>query len=252
LPNEFEKVLNTYSDFGDVWKQPFREWGELRWRELFEANIVSPKIKTLAYLQEGEHEESDIIIKNLEKYLNTERPRNGYPEAFIYAIPVHSTKKRILEEVSYALDMYKKSSKYNYKPKLVIKPKYELQITRSRDSSLQLYHKVVTVKAQRPNWKLWEIATYLKICKVHTDVIIESEKNIGRKDRNATEIKYVTAVHEKQIVNATVSRYIKNALLLSENAARGKFPCMDKIDSSKNKGIKFNYHNLSELLKSQK
>ena len=230
LPHDFEKVLATYEDFGDVWAQPFSEWWQDRWRDLFEANVVTPRIRTLAYLQEGEHEESNIIYKNLEKYLNSERPRTGFPATFIYAIPVNATKKRILDEVSHALDIYKKSSTVNIKPQKVIKPKYSLEISKARETALKLCHQVITVKAQRPNWKLWQIASHLKICRFHTEKIIKAEKlkndaKISNLKPNST----TRAIYEKQVVNATVSRHIKSAFILSENAARGKFPLFNEI-----------------------
>ena len=230
LPVDFDKVLATYEDFGDVWAQPFSEWWQERWRDLFEANVATPRIRTLAYLQEGEHEESDIIHKNLEKYLSSERPKTGFPATFIYAIPVNATKKRILEEISYALDIYKKNKNLTKNPKFVPKPKYSLEISKMRESALATCHRLITVKAQRPNWKLWQLADYLKICQFHTEKIVNAEKlkneAIGA---NQKIDKSKNATYEKQVVNATVSRHIRHAFLLSENAARGKFPVLDEI-----------------------
>ncbi len=251
LPDDFGKVLETYEDFGDVWAQPFNEWWQERWRDLFEANVATPRIRTLAYLQEGEHEESDIIHKNLEKYLSTERPKTGFPATFVYAIPVNATKKRILEEISYALDMYKKNKKTNINPKFTPKPKYSLEISKMRESALASCHKLITVKAQRPNWKLWQLAAYLKLCQFHTEKIVNAEKL--RNEAVAASKKFdksKNATYEKQVVNATVSRHIKHAFLLSENAARAKFPRLDEILDRNGKNMKtyFNYDYIREQL----
>jgi len=242
LPHDFESALKTYDDFGDVWATNHPNWASKKWRDLFEANISSPKIRTLAHLLEGEHEESKIIENNLKKYLEVERPSTGYPATFIFAIPANTTKKRILDEVNLALDQYKKSKSKNQNPKLVPKPKYACLITKVRSSALRTNHQIVMRKALHPKWTLWEIAIDLKLNRTYTEKI---EEAVAYKDKMKQKGGRVDIAHratdEKQFINAVMGRYIRNAFLLSENAARGQFPCLDEIYDAKANKVKTNF-----------
>ena len=242
LPHDFDRVLQTYDDFGDVWNVDYWEWTKDKWRDLFDANVVMPQIKILANLLEGEHEESDVINKNLDHFLQQVRPATGFPPTFIMAIPANMNKKRILDEVSYALDTYKKAQGIDPRPQFVPKAKYVCKITKIRSSVLKLSYRIITTQSQRPKWKHWEVAKHLKISPSHTEAIVAAEqkretengkrKNLDRSSATANDL---------AVINAVVGRYIRHAFLIAENAARGNFPSLDNVVDAAGKQIKTHF-----------
>lgn len=106
LPNDFEDILKTYDDFGDVWANSYPIWTRDKWRHLFDANIVMPQAKTLGLLREGQIDCDDQLETNLKKYFDYDRPKIGYPMTIIMTLPIIGNKKRIMSEVELVLDKY--------------------------------------------------------------------------------------------------------------------------------------------------
>jgi hypothetical protein len=252
LPADFDLVLKTYDDFGNVWAVDYVTWTKTRWRDLFDANEVMPGIKTLAFLKEGqEHKEGEIEAK-LTKYLSKNRPQLRYPKTFIMAIPMYSNKNRMLDEVSFALDVYyEREAKEPPVIRPVPKPKYALLITKIRDRAIKISHQIIVIKANNPKWKLWYIAIKLKLSPNQTETIKKAEElRAEAKQRGEKLHPSQKATDEKLFVNAVVGRYMRHAYLLAENAARGKFPSLDEIYDEDGKKVKtyFDYPSIRQLL----
>jgi hypothetical protein len=242
LPHDFDLVLKTYDDFGDVWAIDYWVWTKDKWRALFDANVVMPQLKTLAYVLDGAEALPDLIHKKLDDYLNETRPATGLPPTFIMAIPANMSRKRILDEVGHALDMHEKTNALNLAPKFLPKAKYVCLISKVRTSVLKLSYKIITIKAQRPKWKLWEVAAQLKLSPVHMEKIKRAEqrrkelRGIGKSLEKGS-----NAADEKALINAIMGRYMRNAFLLAENAARGKFPCLDSLKDENGVQVKTHF-----------
>lgn len=227
FPDDFNDVLKTYDDFGDVWASDYHIWTKDKWRKLFDANIVMPQAKTLGLLREGEIDCNDQIEKHLKHYIEKYRPSIGYPMTIILTLPIVGNKKRILSEVELILDKHDEFIKKSPPVKPISKPKYALLINKVRDRVIKLSHQIIITKAKHPKYKMWQIAALLKINSVQTEKIkrYETLKSQAKID-GGTSSAIFEPVEEKMLINAVMGRYLRHAYLLAENAARGEFPCI--------------------------
>ena len=254
LPNDFEDILKTYDDFGDVWANSYPIWTRDKWRHLFDANIVMPQAKTLGLLREGQIDCDDQLETNLKKYFDYDRPKIGYPMTIIMTLPIIGNKKRIMSEVELVLDKYDDFIKKSSPVRPAAKPKYALLINKVRERVIKLSHQIVIAKASYPDYRMWQIAILLKLNPTQTEKIKKFEqqkfaaKSEGKKLDGVFE-----PVEEKMLVNAVLGRYIRHAYLLAENAARGKFPCIEErydVNGKKEKTF-FDYPVILDKLKDE-
>lgn len=252
LPVDFDDVLKTYDDFGDVWASDYHIWTRDKWRKLFDANIVMPQAKTLGLLSEGQIECNDQLETNLKLYFEQYRPTIGYPMTIIMTLPIVGNKKRIMGEVELILDRYEGFIKNSPPVRPVAKPKYALLINKVRDRVIKLSHQIILTKASYPDYKMWEIAIRLKLNPTQTEKIklFEQQKATVKAEGKKIDGLF-EPVEEKLLINAVMGRYIRHAYLLAENAARGKFPCIDERYDANGKKEKtfFDYPAILEMLK---
>lgn len=96
------------------------------------------------------------------------------------------------------------------------------------------------MKIRNPDWSLWRVGTEVNL---NEDAAIEIRK---AEDKRVEIVKATgkrpkpedNAYLEKMTMNTLVHRQIKYALLLGENAARGRFPSIDPIVDKDGKSIK--------------
>lgn len=254
LPVDFDDVLKTYDDFGDVWASDYHIWTRDKWRKLFDANIVMPQAKTLGLLSEGQIECNDQLETNLKLYFEQYRPTIGYPMTIIMTLPIIGNKKRIMGEVELILDRYEGFIKNSPPVRPVAKPKYALLINKVRDRVIKLSHQIILTKASYPDYKMWQIAIRLKLNPTQTEKIklFEQQKAKAKAEGKKIDGLFEPA-EEKLLINAVMGRYIRHAYLLAENAARGKFPCIDERYDANGKKEKtfFDYPTILEMLKEE-
>lgn len=116
----------------------------------------------------------------------------------------------------------------------------QLQVNKIRTISLYQRHYLVTERAAYINnkvkkEKLWSIGKSIGIGSKWTKHI--------RLDSKRT----ATNAPTRNYLSILVSKNIKDALTLAENAARGKFPSLDPLTSS----LKFDYQNIKKIQESQ-
>jgi hypothetical protein len=254
LPVDFDDVLKTYDDFGDVWSSDYHIWTRNKWRELFDANVVMPQAKTLGLLSEGQIECNDQLETNLKLYFEQYRPTIGYPMTIIMTLPIVGNKKRMMSEVELILDRYEGFIKNSPPVRPVAKPKYALLINKVRDRVIKLSHQIIITKANYPDYKMWQIAIRLKLNPIQTEKInaFEQQKAAAKAQGKKVDGLF-EPVEEKLLINAVMGRYIRHAYLLAENAARGKFPCIDERYDEHGKKEKtfFDYPAILEGLKEE-
>jgi hypothetical protein len=101
---------------------------------------------------------------------------------------------------------------------------------------------------------MWQIAIRLKLNPIQTEKInaFEQQKAAAKAQGKKVDGLF-EPVEEKLLINAVMGRYIRHAYLLAENAARGKFPCIDERydEYGKKEKTYFDYSVILEGLKEE-
>ena len=207
LPKDFDLVLKTYDEYGDISTIQFADWWVQTGMGLYGSDYIKPQVRQIGRIEKDEEYEIGFS-KALEQYFKTFRKHEGNGPGLILAVPLGMTKKVILKEVS---NMINKAGVVV--PPKAQKSKRSLTAKRLRSAPLIIGLHLLWAKAQHPDWANWRLGVAAKVSPTNT---------VGL-DINAVK---TTAKTADQRINLTVltSRALKKAQLISENAARGRFP----------------------------
>ena len=232
------EVSKTYTAFGDVWKYGFIRWWYIRGQRLFKNNeFNNDKIfeyYNLPFNNRMYSPDVDIKVENFKKHLNLiNEPKlygaipKGLPIKFIrkanfffdkwknptylgLSIPIRNTKKETMKMIGDFLD-----KKINFGKPEISKGFFSIYKSKMREVRISGAYQMLELRALQEKANLKEIAEQANIIKTslagyktHTDI----DKKLGALDS----------------LRSGTSRYINVALMLAENAAVGKFPCMEK------------------------
>lgn len=140
------------------------------------------------------------------------------------------TKEDLLEDFSQLLDKLKQRQMRPNKNLIY------LQTNKIRLTSLFQRHLLVTERAafienKTNKQKLWSIGKAVGIGSKWTKhVRLDSKRSL-------------TNAPVRSYLSILVSKNLKDALILAENAARGKFPCLDPIETN----LKFDFYNIKKI-----
>ena len=210
ITSDIETTLKIYDDFGDLIDIPIEDWWKSNSYKLFGVDLAPEKIKILSVSQRGEPTDRAALLQKMNTYLEHTRTGMGNPLTMIVSIPLDISKKVILGTISEAVDHYR-NERVDRTGTLAINAKYQMQYDRIQVRNLSKLLKLVWYKAKHPNLTLWEIGMNLNVnYKSAQDARISIEEGTQFLDA-------------QNVLNATVSRWLKQARMISENAARGKF-----------------------------
>jgi hypothetical protein len=217
LPDDFDQVRKTYDAFGDIYKYPFRSWwagweGKAR---LFGHTRTRLKATTLAYVAHGHVTNRDACKKALDGYLDD---YNEYHEGnlnyLLLAVPLNSSRADILRAVNEQIeDEYLQ----------LLPAEYSLHGDRIHIETLTTTLRLLLMRAREPKSPLWKLGVKARVSEKYANF-----------DINIEHVPY-HLIDTVQIIENITSRTLRNALNIMDNAARGKFPCKDKIENSKPK-----------------
>jgi hypothetical protein len=207
LPNDFDLVIKTYDEYGDVSKISFADWWATTGINLYGSEFIKPQVRQIANIEKNEEYEPGFA-KALEQYFKAFRKQEGSGRALILAIPLGMPKRAILKEVSKMINR----SGVTVPPKAQ-KAKRSLTAKRLRSAPLFIGLNLLWAKAQNPDWANWRLGVAAKV----------SPTNAKGLDISSAK---ATAKTADQRINMTVltSRALKKAQYITENAARGRFP----------------------------
>jgi hypothetical protein len=226
LPDDFDDVLKTYDAFGDVYKYHFRMWWAVKSKShLFGEPSAKLVATPIAYVPENHETNREACKIELDKYLDFTHPFIGRPSYMLITVPLNGTRANILKAVSEKIDD-------DYLQPLTAT--YKLHGERFQYDTLSTGLRLLYEKARKPELALWRLGVRAYI----------SEKYLFL-DTEATKIPH-QMVEEIQILKNTTSRMLNNSIYIMENAARGKFPCKDKIAKPK-----INYHYMWQCIRSR-
>ena len=213
LPDDFEQVLKTYDEYGNVGSLDFEDWWQKVGLYLYGTEFDKPQVRQVANIEQGETYEPGFA-RALEHYFQKLRPPEGNGPALLLAVPLGMNKRYVMRQISLLIDRSKvpvpAKSKKSSRP---------LAAERLRSAPLFRAIHLLWAKAQKPDQTLWQLG-------VRCDV---SPKNADGLDVNAKRNTTKTADQRIKMAILT-SRALKKAHYICENAARGKFPSSDPIE----------------------
>ena len=237
LPLDFDDVIKTYERFRDVYSQTFGSWWSQKGSTIFHAPLRSNKVELISKALHG-IPSIDSCIADIENYfgkgeLNV-NPSTGQSidpitgisaykarsELLVVSIPIRVNKsdamkqlKMIIDDNCYDLLEIPKNSQHTVSSHI-----YKLHGERFRLKASITGLRLLWTKAQHRNLEPWQIGALAEISKIH------KFPNIHIPPKNA--IEYQSRITLGSLTN----RKLKSAVVVMENAARGKFSCNDEVE----------------------
>ena len=217
LPDDFDQVRKTYDAFGDVYKYPFRSWwtGWVGKARLFGHTRSKLQATTLAYVAQGHVTNREACKTALDGYLDgSHNYYEGNPGYLLLAVPLNGSRADILRAVNEQIeDDYLQ----------LLHAEYSLHGDRIHIETLTTTLRLLLMRAREPKSPLWKLGVKAGVSEKYANFDINIETLPSH------------LIDTVQIIENITSRTLRNALNIMDNAARGKFPCKDKIENSKPK-----------------
>jgi len=189
------RYAKLYADFGDVHASDFKTW----WREYGVILFSEPQKEHLLSVIEGE-----IPAENL-----------GNPSLLFVQIPLNLPVRTIKQKFEKLLKKHHKGAK-GIRYARASHAKYPV-IGQPNINALKTTLMVYDYRAANPDLTLWEIA-----------LILDQFKGFVPAKNSQMKLADHTA---KNLMSATVSRYLKKAETMIENVGLGRFPDVKKAPS---------------------
>jgi hypothetical protein len=204
---EFQSVLATYDEIGDISTQSFDAWWQARGIYIYGTPFSKPLVKQITRIEKDEDFEP-LFFKPYEQYLTKIRAAEGNPTSLILGLPLGMPKADLLRQISKLID----SSKVPLVTKSARASK-ALAAKRLRSEPLFIQLRILMAKAQYPDMQLWKIGLWAKVSAKHAKTLDLKESKKKFEDADS-----------KEHLAILTSRAFKNAKQVAENAARGSFP----------------------------
>lgn len=218
LPVDFDRVLNFYDDFGDIYGVEFEDWWQSRGQSLCWDIGDLPRVMEIATLKNSVHNHS-VVNTNIEKYLEKSWIAQGMQNSVLVSIPLGLSKAKISKHISNILekqpDTMKVTSRYE--------PKYRLAGRHNNGQTLLKYIQTLLTKSMAPNAELWRIGAAAGISETYSPELDADQP-----------IKKGEATYDRMMLTILTSRALLRARMISENAARGIFPSHKKCEHALN------------------
>lgn len=212
VPQDFPDVVKTYDAFGDVWQTDFWNWWVKRAQYQFGVRFP-PRVHKIATVRSGadaDQQSFDDARACLDQYFFADRLAEGRPGSLVVAVPLLADRATILREVSRLMD----EALQGAGPEAST-AQFTFLVNKIRRRTLDNARRVARARAAAPKQPLYVIGNRVKI-----DVGYVTEEGAKTLKDNRRELMVIVT-----------SRHLHRALIFSENAARGRFPCADEVDS---------------------
>lgn len=196
LPRDWKKVAKIHADFGTTQELNNEFWWYKVGMRLYGVSAPRPKVEILE------------VAKS--KAVLSLKPQHY--DCVILSIPTTLTRTEVLKELKKHLQDIELATstpetiKYKYK---LVPSKLQKKTLIDGKEALRLY---------RNNVPLWKIGNILQLSLIN---LIDESKITNRNEWRYAERKLRLA--------AAASKLVRKAVLISENAARGRFPCDDPL-----------------------
>jgi hypothetical protein len=207
LPDDFDLVLKTYDEYGDVSQISFANWWARTGINLYGSEFIKPQVRQIANIEKDEEYELGFA-KALEQYFKSFRKHEGSGRALILAIPLGMPKRAILKEVTRMINKTGVTA-----PPRAQKAKRSLTAKRLRSAPLFIGLNLLWAKAQNPDWVNWRLGVVANVSPTNANGLDPNVKKVSAK-----------TVDQRNNMTVLTSRALKKAQYIAENAARGRFP----------------------------
>lgn len=217
-------VWQTFMDIGDVYKTHYRDWWLTTGLWLFGQHSARPRAEKIGTLKPNsmDHEILTEYNQALVSFINNKFAQQGKPNSLILSVPLLEKRTTVIKQINKLLDTAR--DQLDEDPP---QPEYQIVINKMRYKRLLAGLRLVYMKAAKPNDELWRVATRAGISHTH-----------GKLDPLAQK-KDLKSAQSRRMLTIMASRLLHDTLVISENAARGTFPCIKPVVS-----INFNYKKL--------
>lgn len=191
-PKDYKQVEQVLKDFGPIYKMNEVAWWQQIGMQLYGIKAPTAKVRLIGDLNENSKSIS------IDKSVN---------QSLVFEIPLSLTISEAVKQVKQLAKSYDFSTSI---PK-ALKPKYQLERIKLRQKNLQ--QGLQALRMYKKKMPLWQIGNRLNLVPSQTfkEALLE----------NKMAYKYSA---NKEVMSIAASRLIKNAALVAENAARGRFP----------------------------
>jgi len=204
---EFQSVLATYDEVGDISTLSFDAWWQARGIYIYGTPYNKPTVKQITRVEAyGEFE--PLFYKPYEQYLDKIRASEGNPTSLVLGVPLGMPKAGLLRQISKLID----AAKVPLARKSARAGK-ALAAKRLRSEPLFIQLRILMAKAQYPDMQLWKVGLWAKVSAKHAKTLDLKESKKKFEDADS-----------KEHLAILTSRAFKKAKQVAENAARGSFP----------------------------
>ena len=233
LPADFEEVERTYYAFGSVYRTYFGEWWfkVAQFRFGVSAVPMPHTFLRLKHLEEAPADPQEAIRTALLRYTEIERPSEGMPAALLVAIPVSRDRQRVLNEIKALIER-----EFGPENQDTAGLTAKLINNKMRENTLILAMRVLLARASIPKAKLYQVGNHMKVAPHYW-----TDEQIRRRDDEAVEKK-------RRMMEIVTARHLQRAYVIAENAARGRFPCLDPLPNDPARP-EFNYSVIGKQLR---
>jgi hypothetical protein len=208
---DFERVLSTYDEYGDIFNCSFEAWWASEGLAMYGSPYNKPIVKKIAGMSQGEAYEP-LFGRALEHYFHKQRVGEGNPPALLLAIPLGQPKRQLLAHISKLIDA--EAVPLPIKSQRAVRP---LAAQRLRSAPLFIMLRILMARAQYPDIPLWRIGKHARVSQKYA----ETEITLNKKRLQDADAK----IH----LSILTSRYLLKAKCVAEQAARGQFPSSSKL-----------------------
>ena len=211
VPADFATVEGTYRAFGPLMRTYFWEWWVKTAQYQFGVSVKPEPRRLLKLDLYQAATDSDIGSAQdaLADYLRVDRLAQSNPATFVVALPIHGDRKSLLRAFATLLDQTYGTAD---KPEGVAS--YSVIRNKIRKGTVDMARRVFLARAHSPKKRLFAIGNFVGVSPVNrTD---ELKPRAEERDR-------------RRIMEIMTSRHLHRAYLIAENAARGRFPCLDPL-----------------------
>lgn len=224
VPRDFLEVVKTYEAFGDVWQTDFWNWWVKRAQYQFGLRCP-PRVHRISELLPGSDADEQSLEEAracLDQYFSADRLAEGKPGSLVVAVPLHADRATTLREVSRLIDEAIQRSGPD-----TGNGQFKFLVNKIRQRTLDNARRVAWARAGGPKRPLYVIGNQVGIDVAY---VTEAGARVPKDNR-------------RDMMVIVTSRHLQRALVFSENAARGRFPCSDEVDS-----IRFDFKQLQATM----
>ena len=233
LVKDFDLVKAVYRDFGDVWSVTQEQLWQQKSFHLFGVHLAELNLKVVHVMQAGQAIDRYELDNAMRTYVEHTRVEMVNPLTALVSVPIDMNRADLINLFN-GMITYFKENREDYLNEDVPEPKYKISGEKKHLKVLQESIAVVEYKALNPNMQLWRVGQDMNVNRHYADKLKKPEGLIAAEIFDA-----------KNTLTSTVGRILRQALLVSENAARGLYP---SYKTNFNHFKKFDYERIAGQL----